>query len=207
MLSPENGEAHVEDPEELIGALIEDPVRKADWRSFVAALHEAAAPGGPLDGWLFHGTTADVASLVQYEGVTTTEALCQTRGGNWKWTEGTHWGIPKVAAFYAEDRIESFDDPDLDLAILAVRTADLEECGRFSADGQTVDCPVYTRLGRPDAETDRMWDASAKDWKACLEAFGTLLVLGAVPPGLSHTLTSADDVAQLAETCAPGPRP
>ncbi len=197
----------MEDPEERIGALMTDPARRADWRAFVAALHEAAAPGGPLEGWLFHGTTADVASMVQWEGVTTTEALAQSPDGGWTWTEGTHWGNPKVAAFYAEDRIETFDDPDLDLAILAVRVGDLETCGDFSVDGQTIDCPVYTRLGRPDHETDRMWDASAKDWNACLSVFGTLLVLGPVPPGASHLLASAADVAELSAGCAPGARP
>jgi hypothetical protein len=202
-------EADMDDTDDhRIGSLIEDPARKSDWRAFVAALHEAWSPGGPLEGWLFHGTSEDRARSIAEDGVTTTESLFREDGAtghdDWHWTDGTHWGIPKVAAFYAEDRIESTEDPDLELAIVAARVADLEECGTFSADGQTIDCPLHTRLGRPEAETETLWDASAQDWKACLSVLGTLLVLGPVGPDEVRILRCAADVEELARAAGPG---
>ena len=194
-----------------IGELIGDPARRALWRETVAALHEAAQPGGPLEGWLFHGTCEEHARAIAEEGVTTTYAVArmdyETGDDDWAETEGTHWGIPKVAAFYAEDLIESKDDPSLDLAIVAVRIDDLMECGDFCADGQTVDCPLYTRLGRTEAETDALWNASLKDTEACLAVHGTLLVLGPVPAGDVRILRSAADVEELAREMAAAPAP
>ncbi len=178
-----------------VGMNIADPDARGSWRAFVAALDHAARPGGPLEGYLFHGTDADVAALVAYEGVTTTFAIAGQDGcAAFHETEGTHWGTPKVAAFYAEDLIERHDDPGLELAILAVRVADLEGCGRFATDGQTIDCPLHTRLDRDPAATDAAWDASAKDWRACLDVLGTLLVLGPVPSGDVRALHGLSDL-------------
>lgn len=193
-----------------IGTLIADPARREAWRGLVAALHEAAGPGGPLEGWLFHGTSANRARKILREGVRTTEASARIDGmtghADWFWTEGTHWGHPKVAAFYAEDRIESTGRPDLDLAIVAVPVAELEACGPFSADGQSIDCPLYTRLGRPQAETDALWAASRQDSRASLDVLGSLLVLGPVGPGELRLLRTATDVEELAREVS-GPAP
>jgi len=189
-----------------IGELIGDEGRRRDWRAFVAALHEVASPGGPLEGWLFHGTCAGCAGLIADEGVTTTDCLVPDADGAWTWDQGTHWGTPKVAAFYAEDRIESRDDPGLELAIVAARVSDLVPCGPFATDGQTIDCPLYTRLERPAVGTDACWEASDKGWEACLDAFGTVVVLGPVGPWDLEVLRCAGDVEALV-AAASLPRP
>jgi len=193
-----------------IGTLIADPVRQADWRAFVAALHEAARAGGPLEGWLFHGTSASRARKIAREGVITSESLARADGmtghEDWFWTAGTHWGHPKVAAFYAEDLIESSGRSKLDLAIVAVPLSELEASGPFSADGQSIDCPLYTRLGRTQAETDALWDSSKQDSQASLAVLGSLLVLGPVGPEALRVLRSAADVEDLVrEASAPVP--
>lgn len=191
-----------------IGTLITNADRKAEWRDFVLALHEAAAPGGALEGWLFHGTSSARAKKIARQGVTTTAALAQdAEGGEWTWTDGTHWGHPKVAAFYAEDLIESTGRTSLQLAIVACRIDDLGACGPFATDGQTIDCPLYTRLGRKGVETDALWDASDKGWRACLDVLGTLLVLGPVGPDEIRILRSSADLERLCLETGPAPRP
>lgn len=199
-------------PADRIGELIGDPQRRAAWRSLVAGLVEASLPGGPLDGHLFHGTASDAAGEMSYQGMDTTFAIagrdaCET----YEETEGTHWGTPKVAAFYAEDRIESRDDPDLELAIVVARRADLEASGEFAVDAQTLDCPLYTRLDRPQEATDAAWEGSSRDWRACLDAYGTLLVLGPVEADRLRVLRTVEElheyVAEIQSDADYGPQP
>jgi len=193
-----------------IGNLIEDAAKREQWRAFVLALHEAAQPGGPLHGWAFHGTDQYTAGIIRIQGVTTTHAVAQVEmGGPWIETDGTHWGTPKVAAFYAEDLIEKHGDPDLDLCVVAVRISDLEGWGEFAVDGQTLDCPLATRLGRSEEEVFRQWEESAQDWQACWDVMGTLLVLAPVGHEDLHVLNGTDDLERLIqvvrENAAPAP--
>ena len=89
--------------------------------------------------------------------------------------------------------------------------SDLEACGTFAVDGQTLDCPLSSRLGKTDDEVHLAWDASAKDWRACLDVMGTLLVLGPVPPGDVHVLEGPSDLpdllAELDSIAQMGPHP
>ena len=188
----------------VIGQLIGTEERSRDWRELVLALDEAARPGGPLEGYVFHGTDRLAAEVILREGMEPTAAIAQTEtDGPWLDARGTHWGTPKVAAFYAEDLIESRENPLLDLAIIAVRIDDLAPWGAFAVDGQTIDCPLHSRLDRSEAETWSGWDASSQDWQACLEHFGTLLVLGAVPPHVMRGVASLDDLERLCAASAP----
>jgi hypothetical protein len=191
-----------------VGALMADKEARAEWVAMVRRLHEAASSGGPLEGWIFHGTAADRASLIAAVGVDTTYAVA---GGDdaaeWDETEGSHWGTAPVAAFYAEDLIESTEDDRLRLAIVAVRIADLETDGPFVVDGQTLDCPLDTRLERDSDAIDADWRKSSQGWRDCLDIFGTLLVLGPVPQGQVHVLKTLQDVEALVAEAAPTPTP
>lgn len=190
----------------VLGKLIKPAKRRKEWQEIVMALHEASLPGGALDGWVFHGTSVDNAATIEYEGVTSSRALADHPDGSSGWTEGTHWGTPKVAAFYAEDLIESEEDPDLELAIIAVRMDDLRPCGTFVTDGQTVDVPLYTRLDAEESSIKERWEASPKGWQDCWECFGTLLVLGDVPADDIRVIESIEDVLAMVEaTSAPAP--
>ena len=190
-----------------IGRLIDDPHRRRSWQKFVEALHEAATPGGPLEGWLFHGAAAATAERILCEGMKTTHAVVAhpSKPDRWLDRKGVHWGVPAVAAFYAEDRIESTGDPDLDLAIVGVRLSDLEDLGRLAVDGQTLDCPLASRIGRSETEIYALWDASAKDWRACLDLYGTVVALTPVPARHLRMLKSTEDVLAMIEDVTPTP--
>jgi hypothetical protein len=183
----------------VLGKLIKPARRRKEWQEIIMALHEASQPGGALEGWVFHGTSIDNAATIEYEGLTSSRALADHPDGSSGWTEGTHWGTPKVAAFYAEDLIESEEDPDLELAIIAARIDDLMTCGAFVTDGQTVDEPLYTRLDADKSAILERWEASPKAWRDCLECFGSLLVLGNVPADNIHLIESMDDVVTILE--------
>lgn len=182
-----------------IGRLIAAPVYRREWRDFVLGLHEAALPGGPLDGWVFHGAAAATCGKIAREGMRATHAVVNSERSPDRWREvkGCHFGKPAVAAFFAEDRIESTDDPDLRLGILAVRLEDLSDLGRIAADGQMLDCPLTSRLGRSEEEIYALWDASAKGWRDCLDIYGAVVVLSGVPADRMTVLTCRADVAQL----------
>jgi hypothetical protein len=157
-----------------------------------------------LEGWAFHGTDAGCAADIRNEGVTTSFAIAKvpaevaaTDDPEWYETAATHWATPKVAAFYAEDRIEKFEDPDLDLAIVAIRMEDLEEEGWLAVDGQTLDCPIASRLGRTEEELDRLWMASAQGWRDCWELYGTVLLLNPVSPENLRIIREMDDLQAL----------
>lgn len=163
-----------------------------------------------MDGWVFHGTSAARAERILSEGMRTTFAIANDRGaGQWRECAATHWGTPAVAAFYAEDLIESLEDPHLELALIAARLDDLRSLGPMAADGQTLDCPLLSRLERPEHEILSAWDASDMGWEACRELYGTFVLLSPVPGGLMQRLGSPGDVEELADAyvAAPGIAP
>lgn len=188
-----------------LGENLRDPKRRAAWQELVERLHELSQEGGPLHGYAFHGTDLESARWIEDEGVQTGACHAQVeRDGPWIVTEGSHWATARVAAFYAEDRIEATEDPDLEIAIIAARIEDIAECGVLAVDGQTLDMPVDSRLRLDEDAIRPAWESSAQDWRACWEIMETLLVLGSVPADKVHVLRSLDDVARL-EAPAPSP--
>ena len=188
-----------------MGSLIDTDERRAAWRDTLRTLHEAASPGGPLEGWAFHGTCeAHVASIMR-KGVTTTHAVMNSprKPDAWRDAKGTHWGTPAVAGFYAEDLIDRYDDPSLGLAIVAARISDLSGWGSLHADGQTVDCPLHGRLPLALGEIEERWEASSKRWDDAWELHGTFVVAGAVGPDDLHVIRDVADVDDLVRSVAP----
>lgn len=179
----------------VTGQLIRDPARRQTWLELVRALQEASEqPGGPLTGWVFHGTAAAAADSIALEGMDTTDAIASTRPGVWSNTEGCHFGSANVAAFFAEDLIESTENPDLELAILGVPLERLKACGEFAADGQMIDCPLYSRLRTSESEVYAALEGPHLSWDACWDLLETVLVLGPVPADLFVHFRSTEDL-------------
>lgn len=191
-----------------IGADMRSLPHRQAWKNFVLELAEAAAPGGPLEGWAFHGTSPDRAQWIAIEGMKETEALPDNGPNAGVMSTGTHWATPLVAAFYAEDLILS-RDPDIDpmneLVIVAARISDLETCGLLVTDGATVDWPIVDRLAGTEEEIRSRWEASRKQWQDCWKVFGTLLVLGEVPAHHLTMLNGIEDLAALLQEVEPSP--
>lgn len=195
------------DPGNPIGSLIDDISRRQDWRDLVQAVHAARAAGGPLERWVFHGTDGVAARSVEDWGLRSSRALASTSYAEWEETEGVHFGTPRVAAFFAEDRIESLEDPGIELVLFAAPLDSLAVFGEFAADGQMVDVPLCSRLCRTEAQVDQDWSGSAQDWQACLRVLGTVIVLGDVPAAVLTPMRSKADLALLLETLSrPVPR-
>ncbi len=188
-----------------MGSLIDTDVRRVAWRDTLRALHEAASPDGPLEGWAFHGTCDEHAGSIMADRVTTTHAVVNSarRPDAWRYVQGTHWGTPAVAGFYAEDLIERFDEPSLELAIVAASISDLMEWGTLHADGQTVDCPLDSRLPLTLGDIEARWEQSAKGWRDAWELHGTFVVQGSVGHEDLHLIRDAADVEELIRSVAP----
>lgn len=187
-----------------VGDLIANKTKQKAWQDFVGALIDAAAPGGPLEGWAFHGTDGLAAFTISDEGLRETNCIVPTGPNDWIESEGVHWGSPAVAAFFAEDRIESTQDPDLDLVIFAARLDDIHRLGPVVADGAMIDVPLYSRLALPRSEVDahihRWLDMpSPITWMDSWEVLETLIVQAPVPTQLLFKLESEDDVRSLIE--------
>ena len=181
-----------------IGRLIEDPARRRRWIAFIERLHDLASPGERLEGWVFHGTERSRATSIRFFGMETTVACVNGSGraaDRWRWTRGSHWGTAAVAAFYAEDLSESLECQIL-FSIVAVRLDDLVRHGSLRADGQSIDCPLWTRLGIDNTSDEHAlasrWDGSRKDWRASMDYTGSLVCLAPVPPSVLTVLDDED---------------
>lgn len=161
----------------------------------VQELAMLSAPGGILEDYVFHGTDKNIAEQIAKEGVTSSYAVkYSVQDDSYEETLGTHWGTARVASFYAKDQRERYDDPELSLVLIAARKQDLEQYGEFAVDGQTLDCPLSEYLDLSEEEVYRRWDVSAKDWNSCFELYGTILVLGDIPPDEIVILQTPEDI-------------
>lgn len=165
----------------ITGQLIMDPLRRQNWLQLVQALQDASEAGGPLSGWLFHGTDGDAADVIAIEGLNPTMATIVHSDNSWEETRGVHFGTANVAAFFAEDRIESLDDRNIALSIFGAPINLLAACGEFAADSNMVECPLHSRIQIREEDVYETWDSSSRDWKASLNILETLIVLGSVP--------------------------
>ena len=166
----------------VTGQLISDLQRRRDWINLVQSLQVASeTQGGPLEGWVFHGTDDIAGKSIALEGLHKSAAITSDNGCDWQEAQGVHFATANVAAFFAEDRIESLSSPEIGLVIWGAPLQALSELGALVADGQMLDCPIYSRIKADQQEAHMLWDASPRDWQACLRIFETIVVLGDVP--------------------------
>lgn len=189
----------------MLGDLIEPLSRRESWIRFITELDLACQPGGPLHGWVFHGTDANSAASILSEGLIPTHAITPTPAGKWDdWeeSEGNHFGTPLVASFFAEDLIESFDDPSLDLTLLAIKIEDLAQHGALCADGAMIDVPLFSRLKNSESDViDKInaWSTRVTypDWHECFETLETVICKGHVPGRALISLSNCADLDEL----------
>lgn len=185
------------------GGLITEALR-ADWIALIDGLDAAQKKGGPLDGWVFHGTVFPRAESIDVEGLQLTSAYVIENGCAIP-SQGVHFGTPKVAAFFAEDLIAAGYPPDVGLVIYGAPLAYLERHGDLLADAYMVEIPLTCRLNvASEAHALRLWESSDQDWKACLNILGTVIVDAPIPAVLLKKFESPADLAAILTT--PGRR-
>jgi len=88
---------------EWVGRQIGAEDARRAWLRLVLAVHDASRPGGPLDGWVFHGTSKADALAMAEDGMDARGVMMRTPGTDetW-WTEGTYWATAWIAAFTGE---------------------------------------------------------------------------------------------------------
>lgn len=148
------------------------------WREFVALLCEMSEPGGPLDGWLFHGTTSQRADGIMASGMEPTEVMLRI-GGSFDYVGGSYWGRPLIAAGYAEDPERFEGHIENPISIVAIRLNDLSAECALAVDEPTLDFPVERLIGMTPEELEKKWaprDPSA-DWLDSLEVLGSVAAL------------------------------
>ena len=184
----------------VTGQLIVDDVYRKEWIALVRALQEASEiEGGPLEGWVFHGTDESAAALIAVEGLCPSAAILHD-GDGWIDDEAVHFGSANVAAFFAEDLIESTENPRLRLVLLGARLEDIARCGSLGTDGQMIDCPLYSRLRKSESEVARKLEEGMPiSWQECFDVLETVTVQGIVPPQYLHTFRSVKDLDVLIE--------
>jgi len=149
-----------------------------DWRMTVLAATDAAKEGGPLEGFLFHGTDDLTADGLAASGFRARSC----------------WAIPEIAGIYARGRAYFRDSRP---ALVAVRLSDLPQDG-LHYDERAIEDPV----GRPYTQVRRIWEewgGYRGGWRACLEATGSILMTDPVGPELIvGIIRSKDDLGNLA---------
>jgi hypothetical protein len=194
---------------ERVGELIGDPEARRRWVELALALRAAAGPGGPLEGrYLFHGCSARTAASIAASGFSRgSVCLPGPDSEECQFGPGVHLAEPWIACFYAEDRIESTDDPSLELAVVAVPFSKLDRWALI-ADLQSVDCPLTSRLGATLGDIAAAWEGSDQTWRDCLRIFGSVAYLRRPGPEGLRVVREAADVDRLvSEATAPDPAP
>jgi hypothetical protein len=170
------------------------------WRATIARLIDLASPGGPLEDFLFHGTTAAKAERIMAHGMEPTDVML--RDGDEAWfVSGSFWGRAIVAAGYAED-VERMDADLLDpIRLIAIRIEDLRDACRLEIDEATLDFPEERLVGM-SAETlaDRWGQISeGATWEDSLEIIGSLAAIHdfALPAEGFHVILHVADIETL----------
>jgi hypothetical protein len=188
-----------------VGESIRGAEYRAQWIEIIQPLHEAAQPGGPLEGYLFHGCTQMTADSILAEGMDLTEVLLDDPSHDDRHLEreGTFWASPSVAAFYAEDRVDALDG-DIPLCLIAVPREALEAAGKWEPDIMSVYPCMSERLGRAEADLLAEWDASSKDAEASFRVFESVAVLGAPKVADMTVIRDLDDAMEFLRANSPG---
>jgi hypothetical protein len=187
---------------EVTGKLILDTESREDWLSLVRGLQLASETiDGPLSGWMFHGTDGYAAEEINMFGLLKSYAVVSTEKDEWFTAEGVHFGTANVAAFFAEDRIESTENDKLALSIFGVHLDTIAIFGTLCPDGQMIDCPLFSRLSSTESEREilKNWDESDKTWKNSLEIFETVIVLGDVSANVLVEFRKLKDLTDYLE--------
>lgn len=180
---------------DVVGQLIEDVARRHAWIELVHALQLASETiGGPLEGWVFHGTDGLAAQAIEVEGLRRSYAIISTHSDEWDESQGVHFGSANVAAFFAEDRIESLEDAEIELVIFGAPLSAIQNIGTLAPDAQMLDCPLYSRLKVSTENIDSQWMNSTKGWQAGLQLLETVVVLNDVAPRILTSFRCVDDV-------------
>lgn len=190
---------------EIVGRNIPDAARRTRWRALVHALNAAAVPGGPLDGWTFHGAAGHSLESIENDGLHATEVMMRDGDEQW-WTAGTYWATPRVAAWYAEDTAEGMDPPDWDFGIVAARIADVAECGQLAPDEQTIDSPIASVIGRDAESLYAEWEADPRrEWTEAYRIYESFVCLGPVGPDALCVIRSEKDLEAVIAAAAAVP--
>jgi len=146
-----------------------------EWRATMREVLRLAGEGGPLEGYLFHGTDDVSARLRLADG----------------FGPGSCWARADVAGIYARDRAYLNGTRPV---LVAVRLEDLPEAG-LDYDEAAVEEPV----GRPYRTVRRIWEARGMargGWRAGLEASGCVRMRLPLGPeallGVVQTRVDAD---------------
>jgi hypothetical protein len=185
---------------DIIGHQIINNKAKHQWKTLVGALHDAYQEGGPLEHYLFHGTSLKCARYIQKEGVHATEVLMQDEDDedNQCWTTtGTYWANPLIAAFYAEDK--QYNNPNIKLAIIACPKDHIISEGIMAIDLQSLDCPLCDRLGKSEDDILNAWEGSEQTWEDCIRIYGSAVCLSPIGPEKITVIKTLEDIYNLIE--------
>lgn len=159
-----------------------------EWSALISAVADAARPGGPLEGFVFHGTSIARASSALAAGMTPRPGALSC------------WAVADVAGIYARDRaaIDSHGDVQSAPALLALRLADIPD-GRIYADEAALEEPVGRRYGSVRRDWERAGGRKG-GWRASLEACGCVEVSpSAASAAMTGPIASLDDLSKLIE--------
>jgi len=170
------------------------------WRSLISRLQELTAVGSPLEGWLFHGTTAAKAESIMLEGMSPTEVMLRDGADAW-FTKGSYWARPIVAAGYAEDSERMDVSLAKPLGLIAIHIDDLlNECA-LEIDEPTLDFPEERLIGRSADQLASEWGliSETATWSDSLNILGSLAAIHSylLPPESLNLITCVEDVESL----------
>lgn len=197
-----------------VGNLMGDPGRRAEWRQMVRRLEDLSDT--TLAGHLFHGTTLARYRRMTKVGFEATDVPLGTREGDAFASgpaEGTYWAKPLVAAYYAEDRIESTGNDREELVVLAVPIDVLKNHGELVQDEMSLEYPIETRLGMDVDQVDALYRRLVSEgmtaWEASLRSTHSLACLGWCGPDMSGivALSSSEDVGVFLDGLEAAPSP
>jgi len=154
-----------------VGYSARTPQAWADWRLMVHDLAEATKPGGPMEGWLFHGTSSSRGQAIMEDGMEPTEVLRRDEDGQYL-SQGSFWGTALTAAWYAEDTLLNRADGTEWPVIVAVHPSSLDDEGELVADEATLDFPdlLIRELGEDEVDARLGRIGPSPGWRECLEA-------------------------------------
>lgn len=173
-----------------LGRDIEDTEIRGDWAAAVETLAASAGSHWVLSEFAFHGTTARRAARIATRGmregkVMIRDAAARASGTPYRFVPGTHWAVPAVAAYYADDRWDADGRVEGDRpALLVVARSALLQAGQLVADLPGTEMPCDTRTGgtlRDEAEYERLdaeWRSTPGGWADCLQVYGSFCCLG-----------------------------
>ena len=177
------------------------PQAWTEWRRMVHDLVDASAPGGPLEGWLFHGTCSSKGGSIMDDGMEPTGVMRRDVDGLY-YTQGSFWGTALTAAWYAEDTLLNRADESEWPVILAAHASSLDEEGELAPDEATLDFPdlLIRELGQEEVGSRLASLGPSPGWQECLDETWAVVLIHShvVPPdGMLCMATPAEAAAVI----------